>query len=106
MKGPGNGLVDIIKEVAPHMGRLDDAILVGDVWNDPGLSQRDRSLITVSTLIALCRPEELRGHIGRALDNGLSKEEIGEVITHMAFYAGWPAAANASRITKEVYDSR
>ena len=99
-------LVDIIKEVAPHLGRLDDAILVGDVWQHPGLSQRDRSLITVATLIALCRPEELRGHIGKALDNGLSKEEIGEVITHMAFYAGWPAAANASRVTKGVFDSR
>ena len=99
-------LVDIIKEVAPHLGRLDDAILSGDLWQHPGLSLRDRSLITVATLIALCRPEELRGHIGRALDNGLTKEEIGEVITHMAFYAGWPAAANASRVTKEVFDSR
>ena len=98
--------VDIIKEVAPHLGRLDDAILLGNVWQHPGLSQRDRSLITVAILIALCRPEELRGHIGKALDNGLSKEEIGEVITPMAFYAGWPAAANASGVTKGVFDAR
>ena len=99
-------VVDIIKEVAPHLGRLDDAILVGDLWQHPGLSLRDRSLITVATLIALYRTEELRGHIGRALDNGVTKDEIGEIITHMAFYASWPVAANASRVAKEVFDAR
>lgn len=81
-------LVDIIKEVGPHLGKFDDAILVGDVWQNPGLSQRDRSQITVTNLIALCHPGELRGDIGKALDNGLSKEKIGEVITPMAFYTG------------------
>jgi 4-carboxymuconolactone decarboxylase len=68
------------------------------------LSKRDRSLITVASLIALYRTEQLRGHIGRALDNGVTKEEIGEVITHMAFYGGWPTAANASRVAKEVFE--
>ena len=66
----------------------------------------DRSLITVATLVALYRTDQLRGHIGRALDNGVTKEEIGEVITHIAFYAGWPTAANAAGIAKEVFDER
>ena len=63
-------------------------------------------MITVATLIALYRTDQLRGHIGRALDNGVTKEEIGEIITHMAFYAGWPTSANAVRVAKEVFDSR
>jgi 4-carboxymuconolactone decarboxylase len=80
--------------------------LFGDVWERPQLSKRDRSLITVAALVALYRTDQLRGHIGRALDNGVTKEEIGEVITHMAFYSGWPTAANAVRVAKEVFDSR
>ena len=99
-------LVDNIKEVAPHLGKIEDAILSSEVWDHPGLSKRDRSLITVASLLALYRTDELRFHIGYALDNGVTKEEIGEVITHMAFYAGWPASVNASRVTKEVYDGR
>ena len=97
---------EIMKEVAPGLAELTVDVLFGDVWERPGLSKRDRSLITVATLIALYRTGQLPGHIGRALDNGVTKEEIGEVITHMAFYAGWPTAAQASRIAKEVYDAR
>lgn len=99
-------LDDIIKEVAPHLGKLEDPLINGEVWEHPGLSKRDRSLITVATLIALYRTEELRIHIDLALDNGLTKEEIGEVITHTAFYAGWPASVNACRVGKEVFDAR
>ncbi len=72
----------------------------------PALSKRDRSLITVASLISLYRTDQLKHHIGRALDNGVTKEEIGEVITHMAFYSGWPTAANASEVAKEVFDQR
>ena len=81
-------------------------MLFGDIWERPGLSKRDRSLITVAALTALYRTDQLRGHIGRALDKGVTKEEIGEIITHLAFYAGWPNAANASLVTKEVFDAR
>ena len=95
-----------MSEVAPHLAELSADVLFGDVWEQPGLSKRDRSLITVASLISLYRTEQLRGHIGRALDNGVTKEEIGEVITHMAFYAGWPTAANASQVAKEVFDQR
>jgi len=95
-----------MQEVAPKLGELSTDVLFGDVWERPGLSKRDRSLITVASLIALYRTEQLRGHIGRALDNGVTREEIAEVITHMAFYGGWPTAANAALVAKEVYDQR
>ena len=95
-----------MEEVAPQLAKLSADVLFGDVWERPGLSKRDRSLITVATLIALYRAGQLPGHINRALDNGVTKEEIGEIITHIAFYSGWPTAANAARIAKEVFDER
>ena len=76
------------------------------MWERPELSKRDRSLITVAVLTALYRSDQLRGHVGRALDNGVTKEEIGELITHLAFYSGWPCAMNAARIAKQVFDER
>ena len=97
---------EIMREIAPPLADFTADVLYGDVWERPGLSKRDRSLITVATLIALYRTGQLPGHIGRALDNGVTKEEIGEIITHIAFYAGWPTAAQASAIAKEVFDSR
>jgi 4-carboxymuconolactone decarboxylase len=96
----------VAQEVAPKMAELSANVLFGDVWERPQLSKRDRSLITVAALVALYRTDQLRGHIGRALDYGVTKEEIGEVITHMAFYSGWPTAANAVRVAKGVFDSR
>ena len=77
-----------MQEVAPQLADVTANVLFGDIWERPGLSKRDRSLITVATLVALYRTDQLRGHIGRALDNGVTQDEIGEVITHMAFYAG------------------
>lgn len=96
----------VMQEVAPKLAEITAGTLFGDVWERPGLSKRDRSLITVATLIALYRTGQLPGHIGRALDNGVTKDEIGELVTHIAFYAGVPTAAQAARIIKEVYDSR
>ena len=96
----------VMETVAPHLAELSADVLFGDVWERPELSKRDRSLITVAALIALYRSGQLRGHIGRALDNGVTKEEIGEVITHMAFYSGWPTSANAAQIAKQVFDER
>src|ERR1700744_3362990 len=86
--------------VRPKLIDLAEKVVYGDVWERPGLSKRDRSLITVATLVALGREKQLVGHLGRALDNGLSKEELGEVITHLAFYAGWPAAMTAALVAK------
>lgn len=96
----------IMAEVSPKLAELSADVLFGDVWERPQLSKRDRSLITVASLIALYRTDQLRGHIGRALDNGVTKEEISEIITHMAFYGGWPTAANAARVAKEVFEER
>ena len=96
----------VMQEIAPHLAELSANVLFGDVWERPGLSKRDRSLITVAMLTALYRSGQLPGHIRRALDNGVTPEEIGEVITHVAFYAGWPTAANAVQIAKQVFDEK
>ena len=93
-----------MQEVAPALADYTANVLFGDVWERPGLSKRDRSLITVATLMALYRTGQLPGHINRALDNGVTKEEIGEIITHIAFYAGWPTAVNAFEVAKKVFD--
>ena len=95
-----------VRQVAPKLIELSETVLYGDVWERPGLSKRDRSLITVAALCAMVRTDQLPGHIERALANGVTREEIGELITHMAFYAGWPAAMSAGRIAKKVFDAR
>ena len=92
-----------MEKIAPHLAELRNSVLYGDIWERPGLSKRDRSLITVASLIALYRTDELLGHMKRALDNGVTKEEIGELITHMAFYSGWPTAVNAVRVASEAF---
>jgi 4-carboxymuconolactone decarboxylase len=93
-------------EVAPALGKITKELLYDEVWERPGLSKRDRSLITVATLMATYRTDQLRLHMGKALDNGVTKDEISELITHIAFYAGWPTAANAVMVAKEVFDKR
>ncbi|MDO8749634.1 MAG: carboxymuconolactone decarboxylase family protein [Dehalococcoidia bacterium] len=94
-----------MQEISPYLAELTANVLFGDVWERPGLSKRDRSLITVAALTVLYRTEQLRGHIRRALDNGVTKEEIGEMITHLAFYGGWPNAVNAAQAAREVFQS-
>jgi len=79
-------------------------VLFGDVWKRPGLSPRDRSLITVATLVALYRTNELPNHLKRALDNGVTRNELIELITHLAFYAGWPTANTAVTIARRVFE--
>jgi 4-carboxymuconolactone decarboxylase len=98
--------VSPIREIAPKLADLTDSVLFGDVWERPQLSKRDRSLITIATLTALYRTDQLRGHIGRGLDNGLTPDEISEVITHMAFYAGWPVGVNAAQVARQVFAER
>jgi 4-carboxymuconolactone decarboxylase len=91
-------------DIAPALGDYTDNVLFGDVWERPGLSKRDRSLITVATLVALYRTNELSFHLKRALDNGVSRDELIEVITHLAFYAGWPTANSAVTIARRVFE--
>ena len=90
-------------EFVPALGDLRDRVLFGEVWEREGLAKRDRSLITVATLIALYRTEELKGHFNRAIANGVTKTELQEVITHLAFYSGWPNAVNAARVYGELF---
>lgn len=91
-------------ELIPQLGKLRDEVLFGDVWEQPELTKRDRSLVTVAVLTALYRTDELRGHMKRALDNGVTQDELRGLITHIAFYAGWPCAVNAGRIGLEVFE--
>jgi 4-carboxymuconolactone decarboxylase len=97
--------VEKIRALAPKLVDLTEGVLFGDVWERPGLSKRDRSLITVSALVALYRGDQLRGHLQRALANGVTQDEIVEVITHLAFYSGWPTAMTAMSIAKEVFEA-
>lgn len=92
--------------MVPKLIELSESVLYGDVWERPGLSKRDRSLITVAALTALYRTDQLRGHLERALANGVTREELGEAITHLAFYAGWPSAMTAARIARGVFEQR
>jgi 4-carboxymuconolactone decarboxylase len=93
-------------DFAPKFVELTDHVLFDDVWERKELSKRDRSLITVTALVALNRPDQLRFHLGRALENGLREEELIEAITHLAFYSGWPCAMTAMTIAKELFSKK
>jgi 4-carboxymuconolactone decarboxylase len=102
---PASTARDKVRTLAPKLVDLTEKVLFGDVWERPGLSKRDRSLITVAALVALNRTEQLRGHLERALGNGVTKNEIVELITHLAFYSGWPTAMSAALVAKEVLEA-
>lgn len=90
-------------DIAPRLTEITDRVLFDDVWQRPGLSPRDRSLVTVSALIAGYRQNELPFHLKKALENGITREEIIEMITHLAFYSGWPTASTALTIARQVF---
>jgi 4-carboxymuconolactone decarboxylase len=94
----------MIGEFSPKLVSLTDDVLFGDIWERPGLSKRDRSLITVATLVALYRTEQMASHMKRAIDNGVTVEELVEAITHIAFYAGWPNAMTAITTAKKLFE--
>ena len=93
----------LMGDIAPKLADLTDSVLFGDVWARPQLSRRDRSLVTVSALVAMNRPEQLRSHLALARQNGLTEEELVEAITHLAFYSGWPNAVTAVGVAREVF---
>jgi 4-carboxymuconolactone decarboxylase len=97
---------EAVRGTVPKMIELSEKVIYGDIWERPGLSKRDRSLIVVASLISQYRPEQLRGHLARALDNGVTKDEIAEIITHLAFYSGWPGSMTAANIAREVFEER
>ena len=92
-----------IGDFAPKLAELTDNVLYADIWERPELSKRDRSLVTVAALIAMNRPDQLRSHLARARQNGVTQEEVIETITHLAFYAGWPNAVTAIGVAREVF---
>ncbi|WP_393053311.1 carboxymuconolactone decarboxylase family protein [Streptomyces sp. LN549] len=94
-----------IGDAAPKLAGLTDQVLFGDVWEREGLSPRDRSLVTVTALIALYRTDQLGFHLRLALENGVTKDELAEAFTHLAFYAGWPNAMGAAGQLKAVLAS-
>jgi 4-carboxymuconolactone decarboxylase len=97
MTPPSTLAAQMYGDVAPKFTELTDQLLFDDIWKRPELSPRDRSLATVSALIALYRLEQLPFHLDRALDNGVTREELAELVAHLAFYAGWPCAAAATQ---------
>jgi 4-carboxymuconolactone decarboxylase len=94
----------LIGDFAPKLVSLTDDVLFGDIWARPELSPRDRSLITVAALIAGGNTEQLRGHLERARQNGVTDDELKEAIIHLAFYAGWPKAMSAVQVAKDVLE--
>lgn len=94
----------MIGHFAPKLVELTDEVLFGDVWARPQLSPRDRSLITCAALVTNGSIEQLRGHLGRARQNGLTETELKEMIIHLAFYAGWPRAMSAICVARELFD--
>jgi len=96
----------LIGTFLPKMVSLTDDVLFGEIWERTELSKRDRSLITVAALIAGGNTEQLPGHLMRAKDNGLTETELKEVLTHLAFYAGWPKAMSAIAVAKRVFSEQ
>lgn len=93
----------LVGDIAPALADLTDRVLFGEVWERPQLSKRDRSLATVAALVAMNRPDQLQFHLKYALQNGVKKEELIEVITHLAFYSGWPNAMSAIMVAKDIF---
>jgi 4-carboxymuconolactone decarboxylase len=93
-------------DFAPKLAELTDDVLYADIWERPQLSKRDRSLVTVAALIAMNRPAQLRSHLTRARENGVTLEELVETITHLAFYSGWPNAVSAIAVARELFEKK
>lgn len=106
MKRPSGPKGDELAAVVPALTDITDRILYDEVWEREGLSKRDRSLLTIAALVSMYRPEQLTAHLSLGLKHGLTREEIGEALTHLAFYASWPSAITASRkfldLTREI----
>jgi 4-carboxymuconolactone decarboxylase len=98
MSAPEQSPREMARAFTPKLSKLVENPLFSEVWADPALSPRDRSIATVAALVALYRPEQLPAHLLRARANGVTRDELAALITHLAFYAGFPAAISASAI--------
>src|SRR5438128_9209232 len=97
---PPSAAQKAIGDIAPKLVEITDRVLFGDVWERPQLSKRDRSLITCAALVATGKTEQMSFHFPRAIENGVTEQEIIELITHLAFYAGWPNPMSAATKVK------
>ena len=93
-------------KVAPALEQYAQAILVADLWQRPGLSPRDRSIVTIAALIARDQAVAMPDQLNLALDNGVQPDKLSEIITHLAFYSGWPNAMVAATVAGEVFARR
>jgi 4-carboxymuconolactone decarboxylase len=100
---PAGAAQQMFGDIAPKLAELSDEVLFGDVWERPQLSKRDRSLITCAALVALGKTDQMNSHFPRAIRNGVTQEELIEMITHMAFYSGWPSAVTAVARAREIF---
>ncbi|MBX3525445.1 MAG: carboxymuconolactone decarboxylase family protein [Rhodoblastus sp.] len=91
-------------DVVPALADYTDKVLFGDLWERPNLSPRDRSLVTIACLISMYRHNELPFHLKKGIENGLTRDEIAETITHLAFYGGWPVANTAIPVARKVFE--
>lgn len=98
--------IEKMKELSPEFAKLTDEFLFDDIWNRPGLSPRDKSLVTISVLLAMGRGDQAESHIKLGLENGLTEKEIEAAMTHIAFYAGWPSAVVGLQKLKVVKDQQ
>lgn len=103
MSDPSSTPRNPFADIAPALADYTDKVLFGDVWKRTQLSPRDRSLVTAASLVSLYRVNEMPFHFKRALDNGVTRDELVEAITHLAFYAGWPVASTALSIVRRVF---
>ena len=103
-KNHPTGAEKAIGSFSPKLVSLTDDVLFGDVWERSALSKRDRSLATITALIVLRASEQLQFHLKEGIKNGLTQAEIVELVTHMAFYSGWPSAMSAIGVAKKVFE--
>jgi 4-carboxymuconolactone decarboxylase len=106
MKRPSAAKGSELASVVPAFVEMTDRVLYGEVWERDGLSKRDRSLLTVAALMTANRHQQLEAHLELALKNGVTKEELGEALLHLAFYSSWPASVTASRMLLDVVTKR
>jgi 4-carboxymuconolactone decarboxylase len=100
---PATAAQRAIGDIAPKLADLTDDVLFGDVWERPQLSKRDRSLVTCAALVATGKTEQMDFHFPNAIKNGVTQEELVEMITHLAFYVGWPNAMSAVNRAKALF---
>jgi 4-carboxymuconolactone decarboxylase len=100
-----SGAEKLFGDFAPAMVHFTDDVLFGEVWDRSDLSRKERSLITVAALTSMGSSEQLNFHLSLAQQNGATEAELIEVITHLAFYAGWPKAMSAMSVAKQVFSA-